>query len=250
MIVKSGNPGLLESVCLKSRCGVSSHERPRATSRVTWSRWPVPSVRLISPRGIETQRHAAYGGISRDKNNAKRRATLVLYATGRLTGSTLITMRDLQSVRSAERSASPRPLPGALRVARLLFWIQSSVWMLLGVLLVVGGLNVLTGGNGLPGIVNDPVGDPPIGGWAVGSGIVITVIASWGIWTGWSMRRPTRAAYISALVFCGVWTVLGMVWVTIATTPIPGGVVMAMNAVILVGLVAPSSSRVAFLGRR
>lgn len=178
------------------------------------------------------------------------RATLVLDATGRLTGSTLITMRDLQTVRSAERSSASRPLPGALRVARLLFWIQSSGWMLLGALLVVGGLIVLSGGSGLPGIVNDPVGDPPIGGWAVGSGIVITVIANWGIWAGWSMRRPTRGAYISALFFCGVWIVLGVVWVTLATTPIPGMVVIAVNAVILVGLVAPSSSRAAFHGRR
>jgi hypothetical protein len=175
---------------------------------------------------------------------------LVLDATDVLTGSTLITMHDVQSVRSAERSSASRPIPGALRVARLLFWIQSAGWMLLGALLVVGGLIVLSGGSGLPGIVNDPAGDPPIGGWAFGSGIVITVIASWGIWTGWSMRRLTGGAYISALLFCGVWIVLGVVWVTIATTPIPGIVVTAVNVVILVGLIGPSSSRAALRGRR
>jgi hypothetical protein len=155
-------------------------------------------------------------------------------------------MRGLWNLRSAARSSASRPMPGALRVARLLFWIQSAAWMLLGALLVVGGLIVLSGGSGLPGIVNDPVGDPPIGGWAIGSGIVITVIASWGIGTGWSMRRLTRGAYISALLFCGVWIVLGVVWMSIATTPIPGIVVITVNVVILVVFVAPPASRTAF----
>ena|ERR1039457_1307557 len=157
-----------------------------------------------------------------------------------------MTMRGLRSLRSGARSSASRPVRRALRVARLVLWIQSAAWMLLGGLLVVGGLIVLSGGSGLPGIVNDPVGDPPIGGWAIGSGIVITVIASWGIWTGWSMRRLTRGAHISALLFCGVWIVLGVVWVSIATTPIPGMVVITVNAVILVGLVAPPASRAAF----
>lgn len=161
-----------------------------------------------------------------------------------------MTMRDLWSLRSAARSSAARPIPVALRVARLLFWIHSAGWTLLGALLVVGGLIALSGGSGLPGIVNDPVGDPPIGGWAVGSGLVITVIAGWGIWTGWSMRRLTTGAYISALLFCGVWIVLGVVWVSIATTPIPGMVVITVNAVILVGLVAPPASRAAFHGIR
>jgi hypothetical protein len=160
----------------------------------------------------------------------------------RLTGPTLITMR-VRKARSAERWSASGPVPGALRVARVLFWIQSAAWMLLGTLLVVGGLIVLRGGSGLPGIVNDSVGDPPIGGWAVGSGIVITAIACWGIWTGWSMRRLTRGAHISALLFCGVWIVLGVLWMTIATTPIPGMVVIAVNAVILVGLIAGPRSR-------
>jgi hypothetical protein len=118
--------------------------------------------------------------------------------------------------------------------------------MLLGTLLVVGGLIVLSGGPGLPGIVNDPAGDPPIGGWAVGAGLLIAVIACWGVWTGWSMRRLTRGAYISAFFFCGLWVVVGVVWVRNATTPLPGLVDIIVNAVILGGLVASSSSRAAF----
>jgi hypothetical protein len=93
--------------------------------------------------------------------------------------------------------------------------------MLVGTLLVVGGLVVLSGGSGLPGIVNDPVGDPPIGEWVVGAGTVIALIASWGMWTGWSMRRLTRGPYISALLFCGVWIILGLLRASIATSPVP-----------------------------
>jgi hypothetical protein len=121
--------------------------------------------------------------------------------------------------------------------------------MVLGALLVVGGLIVLAGGSGLPGVVNDPAGDPPLGGWVVGAGLLIAVIASWGFWTSWSMRKLTRGARISTLIFCGTWMVLGVIWIRIATTPLPGMVVIAVNAAILVGLVAPSSSRAAFRPR-
>jgi hypothetical protein len=121
--------------------------------------------------------------------------------------------------------------------------------MVLGARLVVGGLIVLAGGSGLPGVVNDPAGDPPLGGWVVGAGLLIAVIASWGFWTSWSMRKLTRGARISTLIFCGTWMVLGVIWIRIATTPLPGMVVIAVNAAILVGLVAPSSSRAAFRPR-
>ena len=128
------------------------------------------------------------------------------------------------------------PTPAALIAARALFWIQSAGWMVLGALLVVGGLIVLAGGSGIPGVVNDPAGDPPLGGWVVGTGLLVAVIASWGLWTAWSMRRPNRGARISALIYCGTWLVLGVVWIRIATTPIPGIAVIAVNAAILVGL--------------
>ena len=148
---------------------------------------------------------------------------------------------------SEDRLSSPS-IPGAVRVARLLLRIESAGWMFLGALLTVGGLIVLSGGSGLPGIVDDPVGDPPLGGWVVAAGMVIAVIASWGLWTGWSMRRLSRGAYVSALLFCGVWIVLGLLWVRIASTAIPGTVTIALNAVILVGLAAPPRSRTAFRG--
>lgn len=154
------------------------------------------------------------------------------------------------SVASEDEPLSSLPIPLAVRAARFLLRIESAGWLLLGTLAIVGGLIVLKGGSGLPGIVqsSDPGFGPPIGRLTLGVGIVITVIASWGLWTGWSMRRLTRGAYISALLFCGVWIVLGVFWLSIATTPIPGMVTIMLNAVILLGLGAPSSSRAAFRG--
>lgn len=118
--------------------------------------------------------------------------------------------------------------------------------MILGTLLIIGGSIVLSGGSGLPLIVNDPTGDPPIGWWVIGVGVGVAVIASWGIWTGWSMRHLTRGAFVSALLLCGSWIVLGLIWITVATSVIPGMITITLNGIILVGLVGPASSRAAF----
>ncbi len=136
---------------------------------------------------------------------------------------------------SENRSQASTPSPDAVRVARVLLWIESVAWMLIGILLVMGGLIVLSGGSGLAGVVSDPVGDPRIGGWVVGTGIVIGVIAIWGVGTVWAMRRQTRAPYTSALLFSGVWIVLGIFWIVIGSTPIPGVLTIAVNLVILFG---------------
>jgi hypothetical protein len=153
-------------------------------------------------------------------------------------------------VTSEDGELSQPPIPGAVRVARLLLWIESLGWLLLGTLLIVGGVIVLSGGIGIPGIVHidDPGFAPGIGTLTLGAGMVIAAMAGWGLWTGWSMRQPTRGAYISALLFCAVWIVIGLVWVTVATTPIPGAITITLNGVILVALVTPSASRAALAG--
>ncbi len=138
------------------------------------------------------------------------------------------------------------PIPRGVAIARLLLGIESVWWLLLGTLLVVGGLIVLRGGSGLPGIVNDPPGDPPIGGWVVGVGIVIAMMGGWGLWTVGSRWLLTRTMFISALLFCVVWIAIGVLFVRIATTPIPGTVTVTVNAVIFIALVSPSSSRATF----
>lgn len=150
---------------------------------------------------------------------------------------------------SEDGSLSPPPIPGAVRIARILLGVENAAWLLLGTLLIVGGAIVLSGGIGIPGIVHidDPGFAPNIGTLTLVLGMVIVVMAGWGIRTGWSMRRLTRGAHISALLFCTVWIVLGLVWISVATTPIPGAVTITLNAVILLGLVAPSS-RAAFRG--
>jgi hypothetical protein len=149
-------------------------------------------------------------------------------------------------VTTEDRSCASPTIPGAIKVARILLRIESAVWMILGTLLIVGGLIVLSGGSGLPVIVNAPTDDPPIGGWGLGVGVLVAVIASWGIWTGWSMRHLTRGTFISALLFCGAWIVFGLIWISIATSLIPGMITITLNGVILVGLAGPASSRAAF----
>jgi uncharacterized membrane protein len=145
---------------------------------------------------------------------------------------------------------SSPPIPGAVRAARVLLRIESAVWLVFGTLLIIGGVIVLGGGSGVPGIVNndDPGFAPSIGRLALGLGVVMAVTGCWGVWTDRSMRWPARGNYLSALLFCAVWIIVGLVWVVIATTPIPGLVAITLNAVILVSLAVPSSSRAAFRG--
>jgi len=150
----------------------------------------------------------------------------------------------------ADGQSSSSPVPGAVRAARLLLRIESAVWLVLGTLLIVGGLIVLNGGGGVPGLVHS---DEPgfalgIGRLTVGLGGLVAVLASWGIWTGWAMRRLTTGVFISAVLYCAVWIVVGLVWVSIATTPIPGMITLIVNAAILLGLAGWSSSRRAFRG--
>jgi len=148
---------------------------------------------------------------------------------------------DGRSVTSDRPKRREPSVPRGVAIALVLLSIESAGWMLLGTLLVVGGVIVLCGGSGLPGIVNDP-----IGGWVVGVGIVIAMIGGWGLLTGWSMRQPSRSISISVLLFCGAWIAVGVLLVRIATTPIPGIVTITVNAVVFIALLAPSSSRATF----
>jgi hypothetical protein len=124
-------------------------------------------------------------------------------------------------------------------LARVLLWVESVVWSLLGALLIVGGLVVLGGGTGVPGVVNvdEPGFGRGIGAWAAGLGVAVLAMGVWGLWIGSALRRHQRSGRISALVFCVLWITFGVVWITVATTPIPGAVTTIVNGVILVGFV-------------
>jgi|BarGraIncu00222A_1022003.scaffolds.fasta_scaffold27928_3 hypothetical protein len=124
-------------------------------------------------------------------------------------------------------------------VARVLLWVESVVWSLLGALLIVGGLVVLGGGTGVPGVVNvdEPGFGRGIGAWAAGLGVAVLAMGVWGLWIGTSLRRHQRSGRIGALAFCALWIAFGVVWITVATTPIPGAVTTIVNGVILVGFV-------------
>jgi hypothetical protein len=126
------------------------------------------------------------------------------------------------------------------QLARVLLWAESVVSAILGVLLVAGGLVVLGGGAGLPGVINvdEPGFGHGIGLWAVAIGIGVLVMSGWGIWTGVGLRRNRRAARVSAFVYCAVWILIGAVWIVAATTPIPGAVTAIVNVLILVGFLA------------
>ena len=142
------------------------------------------------------------------------------------------------------------PIPGAVRAARVLLLIESGAWLLLGTVVMVSSLLLLSGASGdTVGVITSV--EPGFGriGWIfLGLGVVIAVIASWGIWSWRSMRRLTRGAYMSALLYGAAWICLGLVWVRFATSPIPGIVIITVNAMLIFGLTGPSSSRAAFRG--
>ena len=69
---------------------------------------------------------------------------------------------------------------------------------------------MLGGRSGIPGIGNDTVGDPLTGAWAVGVGIAIAVMASWGMWTGVG-AAVDRGCLHQPLLFNTVWILLGLV---------------------------------------
>ncbi|MFZ0995293.1 MAG: hypothetical protein WAO09_04850 [Candidatus Dormiibacterota bacterium] len=141
-------------------------------------------------------------------------------------------------------------IPGAVRAARFLLLLESGVWLLLSTVVILSSLLLLSGASGdsVGVITNVEPGMGPVGWIILGVGLVLAVIAGWGIWSWRSMRRLTRGAYISAVLFGAAWICLGLVWVRYATTPIPGMAIITVNAVMLVGLAGPSSSRAAFRG--
>lgn len=130
------------------------------------------------------------------------------------------------------------------QLARALLWIESSAWVLLGALLIAGGLIVLRGGTGIPGVVNvdEPGFGSVIAGWAVGAGAAMLGAGAWGIWTARAVRRRAGVARSNALAFCCLWIILGLVWIVVATTPIPGAVTIVVNALILSGFIGRSPS--------
>ena len=146
---------------------------------------------------------------------------------------------------AANEPVSSAPIPGALGVARALVRLESAGWLILGSLLLVSGLMVLQGGGGVPGVIRleDPGYASAIGRLAVGVGVVLLALASWGLWTGWSNRLVTRAGYLSALLYSAVWLGLALLWIRLATTPIPGVVALIINLAILAGVVGSPSFR-------
>jgi hypothetical protein len=132
-----------------------------------------------------------------------------------------------------------------LRIARGLLWIETAIWVVLGVLLIIAALIVLGGGGGIAGImhVDAPGFAPGLSAWALGIGITAVTVAAWGLWTALALRRRTRRALIGARIYCCVWIVVGLIWIGIATTPVPGTVTLVVNAVMLVGFAVPGSAR-------
>jgi hypothetical protein len=130
-------------------------------------------------------------------------------------------------------------------LGRVLLGVESVVWSLLGALLIVGGLVVLGGGTGVPGVVNvDERGfGRGIGAWAAGLGIAVLAMGVWGLRLGSAQRRHQRSGRLGALVFCVVWITFGVVWIAVATTPIPGAVTIIVNGVILAELVMGRRAR-------
>ncbi|MHB8395510.1 MAG: hypothetical protein ACYDC5_13685 [Candidatus Dormibacteria bacterium] len=139
---------------------------------------------------------------------------------------------------------------GSVRVASRFLLVYSAAWLALGVVLVVGGLNLLNGGTGLLGLVSsdEPGFAPAISSLPIGLGVLVLLTATWGLWAARAMRRLSKGGYISALLLSAGGFVVGVAWATIATTPIPGVITCLANGSLLLGLAVPAAVREEFKG--
>jgi hypothetical protein len=149
---------------------------------------------------------------------------------------------------------------------RVVLIAEAVLWLLLGVLVVIGGIVVIGVGNSSNFTFN---GGTVSSGSVAGVGILIAVIgviviglSITGIWSGAAMGRLTGGPRVTALVLASLGLLTGILsavagsqtfvdannGTTIQSTPIPGIVLIVVNALIIWAIGLSGSARAAFSG--
>src|ERR1017187_1375446 len=155
------------------------------------------------------------------------------------------------------------PVPGSVTMGRVLLIAESVLWLLLGLLVVVLGIVVITVGNSftINGQANVVSGAASGVGIAVAAGGAILVgLAITGIWSGAAMGRLTAGPRVTGLVLASLGLIIGILsafggsqtyvdasnGTTFQSTPIPGLILIVVNALIIFGIGMSGPARAAF----
>ena len=155
------------------------------------------------------------------------------------------------------------PVPGSVTTGRVLLIAESVLWLLLGVLVVIVGIVVISVGNSFT--INGQV--TSLNGATSGVGIAVAVfgavllgLAIAGIWSGAAMGRLTGGPRVTGLVLASMGLLVGILsavggsqtfvdannGTTFQSSPIPGLVLIVINAVIIWAIGFSGSARAAF----
>src|ERR1035437_2640559 len=159
------------------------------------------------------------------------------------------------------------PVPGSVTTGRVLLIAESVLWLLLGLLVMILGIVVI--GVGSSFTINGQT--TSLNGAATSVGIAIVVggailvgLAVAGIWSGAAMGRLTAGPRVTGLVLASLGLIIGILsavggsqtyvdasnGTTFQSTPIPGLILIVVNALIIWGIGVSGSARAAFSAPR
>jgi hypothetical protein len=159
------------------------------------------------------------------------------------------------------------PVPGSVTLGRVLLIVEAALWLLGGLGIAAVGVLFLTAGAAInnrlaqigytgSNVVSTAAG--AIGGTVLAFAVVIFVLAIVGIWAGVAMGRLSTGPRVTALVLSTVGLILGILsalggahsvssnGTSVSGSPVPGIVLIVVNALIIWALGFSGSARAAF----
>jgi hypothetical protein len=159
------------------------------------------------------------------------------------------------------------PVPGSVTTGRVLLIVEGVLWLLLGALVLIVGIGVAALGHSFT--FNGQT--TSVGGAATAAGVAVIVVGAilvalsiTGIWSGAAMGRLTGGPRVTGLVLASLGLLLGILsavggsetftnastGTTYQSSPVPGIVLIVVNALIIWGIGLSGSARAAFGGLR
>jgi hypothetical protein len=159
------------------------------------------------------------------------------------------------------------PVPGSVTLGRVLLIVEAALWLLGGLAVAAVGIFFLSAGAtinndlakiGYTGtnVVSTAAG--VVGGTVLAFAVVILILAVLGIWAGVALGRLTSGPRVTGLVLSTLGLILGIISALsgasrvtdggtgIHASPIPGIVLIVINALIIYTLGFAGSARTAF----